>query len=52
MAMRFEVSGQSGAVNFITAYAPTEVSKDENKQAFWDRLCSVDLKPGSVGPEL
>ena len=38
MAMRFEISGQSGAVNFVFAYAPTEVSKDETKQAFWDRL--------------
>ena len=38
MAMRFEISGQSGAVNFVSAYAPTEVSKDETKQAFWDRL--------------
>ena len=41
MAMRFEISGQSGAVNFISAYAPTEVSKDETKQAFWDRLDSL-----------
>ena len=41
MAMRFESSGQSGAVNFISAYAPTEVSKDETKQAFWDRLDSL-----------
>ena len=41
MAMRFEMSGQSGAVNFISAYAPTEVSKDESKQAFWDRLDSL-----------
>ena len=41
MAMRFEISGQSGAVNFISAYAPTEVSKDETKQAFWDRLGSL-----------
>ena len=41
MAMRFEISGQSGAVNFISAYAPTEVSKDETKQAFWDKLDSL-----------
>ena len=41
MAMRFEISGQSGAVNFISAYTPTEVSKDETKQAFWDRLDSL-----------
>ena len=41
MAMWFEISGQSGAVNFVSAYAPTEVSKDETKQAFWDRLDSL-----------
>ena len=41
MAMRFEISGQSGAVNFVSAYAPTKVSKDETKQAFWDRLDSL-----------
>ena len=41
MAMRFEISGQSGAVNFVSAYAPTEVSTDETKQAFWDRLDSL-----------
>ena len=41
MAMRFEISGQSGAVNFVSAYAPTEVSKDETKQTFWDRLDSL-----------
>ena len=41
MAMRFEISGQSGAVDFVSAYAPTEVSKDETKQAFWDRLDSL-----------
>ena len=41
MAMRFEISGQSGAVNFVSAYAPTEVRKDETKQAFWDRLDSL-----------
>ena len=34
MAMRFEISGQSGAVNFVSAYAPTEVIKDETKQSF------------------
>ena len=38
MTMRFEISGQSGAVNSVSAYAPTEVSKDETKQVFWDRL--------------
>ena len=41
MAMRFEISGQSGAVNFVSAYAPNKVSKDETKQAFWDRLDSL-----------
>ena len=41
MVVRFEISGQSGAVNFVSAYAPTEVSKDETKQAFWDRLDSL-----------
>ena len=41
MVMRFEISGQSGAVNFVSAYAPTKVSKDETKQAFWDRLDSL-----------
>ena len=41
MAMRFEISGQSGAINFISAYAPTEVTEDETKQAFWDRLDSL-----------
>ena len=41
MAMRFEISGQSVAVNFVSAYALTEVSKDETKQAFWDRLDSL-----------
>ena len=41
MAMRFEISGQNGAVNFVSAYAPTEVSKDATKKAFWDRLDSL-----------
>ena len=41
MARRFEISGQSRAVNFVSAYAPTEVSKDNTKQAFWDRLDSL-----------
>ena len=38
MAMRFEISGHRGAINFIAAYAPTEVAKGEAKQAFWDNL--------------
>ena len=41
VAMRFEISGQSRVVNLVSAYAPTEVSKDETKQAFWDRLGSL-----------
>ena len=41
MTMRFEISGQSEAVNFVSAYAPTGVSKDETKQTFWDRLNSL-----------
>ena len=41
MTMRFEISGQGRAVNFESAYAPTEVSKDETKHAFWDRLDSL-----------
>ena len=39
MAMRFEISGQSGAVNFVSAYAPTEVSKDETSK----RRSGIDL---------
>ena len=41
MTMQFEITGQSGAVNFVSASAPTEVSKDETKQAFWDRHDSL-----------
>ena len=41
VVMRFEISGQSGAVNFVSAYAPTEVSKDKTKQVFWDGLDSL-----------
>ena len=41
MAMRFEISGQSGAINFVSAYPTFEVSKDETKQAFWDRFGSL-----------
>ena len=33
-AMQFEIWDQSGAVNFVSACAPTEVRKDETKQAF------------------
>ena len=49
MAMRFEISSQSGAVNSISAYAPTEVSKDETKQAFWDRLDSLVQRISAKG---
>ena len=38
MAMRFEISGQRQAVNFVATYAPTEVATDETKQAFWSSL--------------
>ena len=31
MAMRFEISGQRGPVNFVSAYEPTEVTNDETK---------------------
>ena len=35
MSMRFEMSGQHQAVNFVVGYAPTEPSDSEKKQAFW-----------------
>ena len=38
MSMRFEMSGQHQAVNFVVGYAPTEPSDRENKRAFWHRL--------------
>lgn len=38
MTMRFEISGQRGAISFTAAYAPAEVAKDETKQAFWGGL--------------
>ena len=41
MSMRFEMSGQHQAVNFVVGYAPTEPSDSENKRAFWHRLDSL-----------
>lgn len=37
-AMPFGMACQSEAVSFMTAQAPTEVSKAKTKQEFWDRL--------------
>ena len=39
--MRFEMSGQHQAVNFVVGYAPTEPSDSEKKRAFWHRLDSL-----------
>ena len=41
MSMRFEMSRQHQAVNFVVGYAPTELSDSENKRAFWHRLGSL-----------
>ena len=41
MSMRFEMSGQHRAVNFVVGYAPTEPSDSEKKRAFWYRLDSL-----------
>ena len=41
MSMRFEMSGQYQAVNFVVGYAPTEPSDSEKKRAFWHRLDSL-----------
>ena len=41
MSMRFEMSGQHQAVNFVVGYAPTEPSDSEKKRAFWHRLDSL-----------
>ena len=38
MSMRFEMSGQHQAVNFVVGYTPTEPSDSEKKRAFWLRL--------------
>ena len=41
MSMRFEMSGQHQAVNFVVGYAPTEPSDIEKKRAFGHRLDSL-----------
>ena len=41
MSMRFEMSGQHQAVNFVVGYAPTEPSDSEKKRVFWHRLDSL-----------
>ena len=41
MAMRFEVTGHRGAVNFVAAYGPTDVATAGSKQLFWDKLHSL-----------
>ena len=41
MSMRFEMSGQHQAVNFVVGYAPTGLSDIEKKRAFWHRLDSL-----------
>ena len=41
MPMRFEMSGEHQAVNFVVGYAPTEPSDSEKKRAFWHRLDSL-----------
>ena len=35
MAMRFEIAGYHGAVNFVAAYASTDVAAADNKRMFW-----------------
>ena len=41
MSMRFEMSGQHQAINFVLGYASTEPSDSEKKRAFWHRLDSL-----------
>ncbi|CAB1110223.1 unnamed protein product [Ectocarpus sp. CCAP 1310/34] len=41
MTMRFEMTGHRGAVNFVAAYAPTEVAGDDIKPEFWGKLGSL-----------
>ena len=38
MAMRFEMAGHRGAVNFVAAYAPTDVAAADNKRMFVGEL--------------
>ncbi|CAB1108182.1 unnamed protein product [Ectocarpus sp. CCAP 1310/34] len=41
MAMRFEMTGHRGAVNFVAAYAPTDVATADSKRMFWEKLDSL-----------
>ncbi|CAB1102654.1 unnamed protein product [Ectocarpus sp. CCAP 1310/34] len=41
MAMRFEMTGHRGAVNFVAAYAPTEVAAADSKTELWGKLDSL-----------
>ena len=41
MAMRFEMKGRRGAVNFVAAYAPTDVATADSKRSFWLKLESL-----------
>ena len=41
MSMRFGMSGQHQAVNFVVGYAPMEPSDSEKKRAFWHKLGSL-----------
>ena len=41
MAMRFEMAGHRGAVNFVAAYAPTDVAAADVKRSFWAELDSL-----------
>lgn len=41
MLMRFEISGQQQAVNFVVGYAPTEPSDGEKKREFWNNFDSL-----------
>ena len=38
ISMRFEMAGHRGAVNFVAAYAPTDVAAADNKRTFWGKL--------------
>eukprot|EP00752_Nemacystus_decipiens_P018514 g16599.t1 len=41
MAMKFEMAGHRGAVNFVAAYAPTDVADADTKSMFWDKPDSL-----------